>query len=130
MEQATAMLGMPYMIQGRVVHGNKIGRTLGFPTVNQLPPANKLLPPNGVYYSKVRVGAREYRGITNIGCKPTVTAEKIIGAESYLYDFSEEIYEQEIEVCLHRFKRPEMQFGSLEELKHRLQQDIAEGKNV
>lgn len=124
------MLGMPYSIQGKVVHGNRIGRTLGFPTVNQLPAKDKLLPPNGVYYSEVRVGNKKYRAITNIGCKPTVTEEKIIGVESYLYDFSEEIYEEEIEVYLHRFKRPEMQFDGLEALKEQLALDIAEGKNV
>lgn len=130
MEQATAMLGMPYVIQGKVVHGNRIGRTLGFPTVNLVPAQDKLLPPNGVYYSEVRIGVKNYRAITNIGYKPTVTAEKNIGVETYLYDFSEEIYEEEIEVYLLQFKRPEMQFGSLEELKQQLQLDIAEGKNI
>lgn len=130
MEQAAAMLGMPYLIQGKVVHGNRIGRTLGFPTVNQLPAKDKLLPPNGVYYSEVRVGNNRYRSITNIGCKPTVTAERIIGVESYLYDFSEEIYEQEIEVHLHGFKRPEMRFEGVEALKVQLAKDIEEGKNV
>lgn len=130
MEQATVMLGMPYSIQGKVVHGNRIGRTLGFPTVNQLPKQGKLLPPNGVYCSEVKVGNRNYRAITNIGCKPTVTEERVVGAESYLYDFSEDIYEQEITVYLRRFKRPEMQFDSLEALRVQLAKDIAEGKNV
>lgn len=128
MEQAVKMLGMPYIIKGKVVHGNRIGRTLGFPTVNQLPTQDKLLPPNGVYYSDIWVGDERYHGITNIGCKPTVTDEKVIGVESFIYDFSEEIYEEEIEVYLHEFKRPEMQFSGLEELKLRLQQDIADGK--
>ena len=128
MEQAVKMLGMPYIIRGKVVHGNRIGRTLGFPTVNQLPPSDKLLPPNGVYYSDVWVKGKQYHGITNIGCKPTVTDEKIIGVESFIYDFSEEIYEEEIEVYLHEFKRPEMQLSGLEELKARLQQDIADGR--
>ena len=128
MKQAVKMLGMPYIIRGKVVHGNRIGRTLGFPTVNQLPPSDKLLPPNGVYYSDVWVKGKQYHGITNIGCKPTVTDEKIIGVESFIYDFSEEIYEEEIEVYLHEFKRPEMQLSGLEELKARLQQDIADGR--
>lgn len=130
MEQATAMLGMPYVIQGKVVHGNRIGRTLGFPTVNLVPAQDKLLPPNGVYYSEVRIGVKNYRAITNIGYKPTVTAEKVMGVESYLYDFSEEIYDEEIEVYLYKFKRPEMQFDGLEALQKQLQRDIAEGKNI
>lgn len=130
MEQATAMLGMPYVIQGKVVHGNRIGRTLGFPTVNLVPAQDKLLPPNGVYYSEVRIGVKNYRAITNIGYKPTVTAEKVMGVESYLYDFSEEIYDEEIEVYLYKFKRPEMQFDGLEALQKQLQRDIVEGKNI
>lgn len=130
MEQATEMLGMPFCIQGRVVHGNRIGRTLGFPTVNLQPGTNKLLPPNGVYYSAVRVEDKNYRAITNIGCKPTVTEEKIIGAESYLYDFAEEIYEEEIEVYLLAFKRPEKQFDNLQKLQKQLQLDIADGRDV
>ena len=129
MEQAVKMLGMPYLIKGKVVHGNRIGRTLGFPTVNLLPGAEKLLPPNGVYRSEVLVGTRMYQAITNIGCKPTVAEEKkVVGAESYLYDFSEEIYDREIEVSLYEFKRPERQFASLDELKQQLKKDIEEGK--
>jgi len=129
MEQAEKMLGMPYLIKGKVVHGNRIGRTLGFPTVNLLPGEEKLLPPNGVYRSEVLVGARLYQAITNIGCKPTVAEEKkVVGAESYLYDFSEEIYDREIEVSLYEFKRPERQFASLDELKQQLKKDIEEGK--
>lgn len=129
MEPVVRMLGMPYLIKGKVMHGNRIGRTLGFPTVNLLPGEEKLLPPNGVYRSEVLVGTRMYQAITNIGCKPTVAEEKkVIGAESYLYDFSEEIYDREIEVSLYEFKRPERQFASLEELKQQLKKDIEEGK--
>lgn len=126
MEEAAEMLGMPFHLLGRVKHGNKIGRTLGFPTVNLQPGRDKLLPPNGVYESAVRVADKVYRAITNIGCKPTVSKEEAILAESYLYDFSEEIYEEEIEVFLHAFRRPEQHFESLEELKMQLQRDIAE----
>lgn len=126
-DAAVKMLGMPYIIRGRVVHGNRIGRTMGFPTVNLLPAENKLLPPNGVYYSEVQAGDEKYHAITNIGCKPTVTEEQIIGVESYLYDFSKEIYDEEIEVYLSVFKRPEMKFANIEELKGQLQRDIAEG---
>ncbi len=127
MKLAGELLGMPYTVGGRVVHGNRIGRKLGFPTVNLLPAANKLLPPNGVYYSRVQVGAESFCAITNIGCKPTVTDEQIIGVESYLYDFARDIYGEEIEVSLLEFKRPEAQFAGLEELRAQLQRDIADG---
>lgn len=127
MKTATLFLGMPYTIMGTVCHGNRIGRTLGFPTVNLLPGENKLLPPNGVYYSKVCRNGVEYKAISNVGYKPTVTEERVLGVESYLYDFSDEIYDQTIEVSLLEFKRPEQQFAGLDELRGQLQKDIAEG---
>lgn len=130
MEQVCHMLEMPYFLQGKVVHGNRIGRTLGFPTVNLIPGENKLLPPKGVYYSQVRVGDEMYDAITNIGYKPTVANEKVLGVESFLYDFSRDIYEEEIEVYLHAFKRPEQRFADLNALQEQLQKDIAEGRAV
>lgn len=128
MHLVTKFLGVPYSVISIVVYGKQIGRTLGFPTVNLVLPQQKLLPPNGVYYSSVRVGERRYRAITNVGCKPTVTDEKIISVESYLYDFQDNIYGMEIEVFFHEFKRPEKQFGGLDELKKQLQKDIEEGR--
>lgn len=130
MEEAEEMLGMPYTLAGCVEHGNHIGHTLGFPTVNLLPPAGKLLPPNGVYYATVRYNGKVYKAISNVGTKPTVSAEKVMGVESYLYDFDQDIYGQEIEVALKSFRRPERRFGSLEELKSQLDLDIADGRNV
>ena len=127
MSQAEEYLGAPYTITGTVVHGNQIGRTLGFPTVNLLPESNKLLPPNGVYYSGVLFQGKKYRAISNVGYKPTVTKEHVMGVESYLYDFEEDIYGEEIEVYLYEFKRPEQQFTGLESLKEQLQRDIREG---
>lgn len=128
MKEATAFLGMPYSVIGTVSHGNRIGRTLGFPTVNLLPKENKLLPPNGVYYSKVLWQGNEYKAISNVGYKPTVTEEKVIGVESYLYDFTGEIYDHTIEVSLLEFKRPEQQFSGLDALRKQLQEDIRAGR--
>lgn len=130
MEEAESMLGMPYTLVGTVEHGNHIGHTLGFPTVNLLPSAGKLLPPNGVYYAAVRYNGKTYRAISNVGTKPTVSNEKVMGVESYLYDFDRDIYGQEIEVALRSFRRPERRFGSLEELKSQLERDIADGRNA
>ena len=130
MEEAEKMLGMPYTLVGRVEHGNHIGHTLGFPTVNLLPPAGKLLPPNGVYYAAVRYNGKVYKAISNVGTKPTVSSEKMMGVESYLYDFAQDIYGQEIEVALKSFRRPERRFGSLGELKKQLDLDIADGRNA
>lgn len=127
MEAAKTLLGMPYMIAGTVQHGKRVGRTIGFPTANLLPEANKLLPPKGVYFSEVRCRGQAYRAITNIGCKPTVTDEQIVGAESYLYDFEGDLYGEQIEVLLKSFHRPEQRFDSLEALQQQLEKDIAAG---
>lgn len=122
------LLGMPYLVEGQVVKGNRIGRTLGFPTVNLLPERSKLLPPNGVYFSQVRCGEKLYRAISNVGCKPTVTDERVMGVESYLYDFDRTIYGERIEVYLGEFRRPERKFDGLDELKKQLEEDIAAGR--
>lgn len=127
MKLVKEFLGMPYTVLGTVMHGNRIGRTIGFPTVNLLPQENKLLPPNGVYYSEVFYKGKNYRAISNIGYKPTVTEEKVMGVESYLYDFNDEIYDETVEVYLHAFKRPEQRFENLEALKAQLEQDIKDG---
>lgn len=128
MERVTKLLGTPYTVSGSVCHGARLGRTLGMPTVNLLPPATKQLPPFGVYFSRVRHGDHVYAGISNIGCKPTVTDAGQIGVETYLYDFDAEIYGEEITVELLSFRRPEQKFPDVEALKAQVQRDIAAGR--
>lgn len=128
MRTVEALLGMPYLAAGRVTEGNKLGRELGFPTVNLFPGGSKLMPPCGVYFSKVRHGGKLYRAISNVGYKPTVTSERILGLESYLYDFDEMIYGEEIEVYLGEFLRPERRFESVQALRAQLKKDIAAGQ--
>lgn len=128
MESAERLLGMPYLVAGQVVPGKQLGRTLGFPTVNILPRDEKLLPPKGVYLSRVRHKDKVYRAISNVGNKPTVTRESVIGVESYLYDFAGDLYGEQIEVYLCAFRRPERRFQSVEALREQLKEDIAAGK--
>ena len=128
MEKAEMLIGEAYSVSGVVAHGKKLGRRLGMPTVNLLPEKEKLLPPYGVYFSEVVFGEHIYKGITNIGYKPTVNDEKQAGVETYLYDFAQEIYGKEITVRLFSFHRPERKFGSVEELKHQMAADIAKGR--
>lgn len=128
MEYVTALLGAPYTVSGEVMHGKALGRKLGMPTMNLLPPKEKLLPPVGVYYSQVRYEGMNYPAISNVGYKPTVSQEPVLGVETYLYDFDKEIYGEDISVCLLSFKRPEMRFASVEELKEQMKQDISDGK--
>lgn len=126
--KAAEFLGNPYFIAGKVKHGAGLGRTLGFPTVNLVPHADKLLPPKGVYYSKVLVEGREYRGITNIGTKPTVDNSKAMGVETYIYDFQKDVYGKNIVVALLDFKREERKFQDVEALKAQLRLDILDGR--
>lgn len=128
MELVHELLGIPYHVGGEIVHGRKLGRTLGMPTVNQIPPEAKLLPPRGVYYSYVMYGDRKLPSITNIGVKPTVTDTVVMGVETYIYDFDEDVYGKEMEVYLLYFKRPEMRFDSVEALMKQMSEDIEEGR--
>ena len=128
MELVHQLLGIPYHVGGTIVHGRKLGRTLGMPTVNQIPPKEKLLPPNGVYYSYVMLEGKKMPSITNIGTKPTVKNDIVMGVETYIYNFNESVYGEELEVYLLSFKRPEMRFESVEALKQQMAEDIASGR--
>lgn len=129
MEEANAMLGQPYTITGEVMHGRRIGRTLGMPTTNIYTPSNKLLPPNGVYASRTQVDGIYYEGVTNIGYKPTVGGETKKGIETYLFHFDGDLYGRSIEVALYNYQRPELKFDSLEELRLRMLEDIKQAKS-
>lgn len=128
MEEVTKLLGVPYEIAGEVLHGAKLGRKIGMPTINLIPQEKKLLPPNGVYYSKTLIGNREYRSITNIGKKPTVNQEDRIGVETYIYEFDQDVYGKSAIVKLLAFRRPEMKFDGVEALKEQMMKDVQAGR--
>ena len=127
-EYVNEMLGHPYTIMGEVVHGKKLGRTLGMPTINQLAAEHKLLPPNGVYASVVRFDGNKYYGITNIGTKPTVSGDEIKGIETYLFDYTGDLYGKNVDVELYVFQRDELKFQTLDELVKYMQEDISFAK--
>ena len=127
MELANELLGYPYFIQGKIIHGNQLGRTIGFPTINITPPPQKLLPPFGVYVSQIQLDGKQYKGITNIGMKPTIQGDNPAGAETYIYDFKGDVYERTAKIELLHFERPEMKFDGIGQLKRQLEKDIAYG---
>lgn len=129
MEDAARMLGAPYSVCGYVEHGKRLGRTIGMPTANIVPEKDKLLPPYGVYYSRVVMDGRVYRAISNVGCKPTVNKAGLVGVETYLYDFDGNLYGRNIVVELLAFRRPEMKFDTVQQLKAQMETDIAAGKD-
>lgn len=125
MERANAMLGYPYFIRGKVIHGTRIGSTkLGYPTVNIRPDSGKVLPENGVYISSVVMDKVRYPSISNIGCKPTVSDEKILGIESYILDENFDCYHKTVDIELLSFVRKEKKFASLSELREEITKNI------
>jgi riboflavin kinase/FMN adenylyltransferase len=122
-EIADEYLGRPYSIHGKVVEGDKIGRTIGFPTANiEVLFKHKLIPAEGVFAVRVKVLGKAYRGMLNIGYRPTFNGTKK-RMEVHIFDFDKEIYDEEITVGFYRKIRSEMKFQNAEELKAQLADD-------
>ena len=126
--KANELLGYTYSVRGTVVHGRRLGRTLGFPTANIEPGIQKHLPTFGVYLSETVVGDKIYPSLSNIGRKPTVSPDLPVGVETYIYGTDADIYGKEIEVRMLDFFRPEMKFESLEALKAQVLSDKEKGR--
>lgn len=124
-EKANHLLGYRYFVKGMVKHGNQIGRTIGIPTINLIPPEEKLLPPFGVYVSEVAIGEERYQGVTNVGCKPTIEGNNPVGVETYLLDFHENVYDRIVTVEFISKIRAEHKFKNIEALKEQMENDIA-----
>ena len=124
-EKANHLLGYRYFVKGMVKHGNQIGRTIGIPTINLIPPEEKLLPPFGVYVSEVAIGEERYQGVPNVGCKPTIEGNNPVGVETYLLDFHENVYDRIVTVEFISKIRAEHKFENIEALKEQMENDIA-----
>lgn len=122
-EDANRCLGRPYRVCGPVTMGDKRGRTIGFPTANVQHWPEQLLPANGVYATRVRLGDESFVAATNVGVRPTVDGHKLI-VEAHLLDFKRDIYDREICVEFVRRIRPEMKFAGLDELKAQIATDV------
>lgn len=120
---ANKLLGRPYFIQRKVVHGAELGRTIGFPTINQTYEEGQLVPKYGVYASRVTVDGQTFSSITNIGVKPSVDYEGLPIAETHIIGFSGDLYGKTVETELLVFIRPERKFDSVEELKMQIAED-------
>ncbi|MCM1164563.1 MAG: riboflavin biosynthesis protein RibF [Lachnospiraceae bacterium] len=125
LEQANRLLGYELMFKLPVVGGNKLARTMSFPTINQIIPKTNVIPRFGVYASYVSVHGKNHRGITNIGIRPTVADRGDTVMETHILNFSGELYGESVAVSLERFLRPERKFAGLDELKEQIVRDIA-----
>jgi riboflavin kinase/FMN adenylyltransferase len=125
---ARRLLGRAYGVEGRVEHGAERGATLGFPTAN-LRPQNRVIPRNGVYVTGTLIDGQWRRSITNIGVRPTFTADTEPSVETFVINWSGDLYGDVVRVrFLHRL-RDERKFGSLEELKAQIEKDITRAEN-
>ncbi|MBL7759539.1 MAG: bifunctional riboflavin kinase/FAD synthetase [Sediminibacterium sp.] len=122
-ELANEYLGYSYFFEGLVIEGNKLGRTIGYPTANlHMNAEDKLVPGNGVYAVEVRHNGAAYYGMMNIGLRPTVDGKKRV-IEVNIFDFSKDIYGEELVISIRHYLRGEVKFNGLEELKAQLKTD-------
>lgn len=127
---AERLLGRNYCISGEVVQGNQMGRTMDMPTANILPGEDKLLPPYGVYASRVLLDDTWYDGITNVGEKPTIEGSRAVGVETHIFAELPMFYQHFLYVYLIEYIREEQKFLSLEALKEQMGQDAKRAKEI
>lgn len=128
MESAARLLGRPYFVSLPVEHGKELGRKLGFPTINQNFPADFAPLKKGVYAVRVNFDGKEYRGVCNIGSRPSVDDGEKVNIETHILDFSGDLYGKTIRVNFDSFLRNEKKFATLEELKNQVRLDKEHAK--
>ena len=127
MEECTKFMGRMYAIDGEIVVGNKLGRTIGFPTCNTVVDETMITPPNGVYITMCTIEGIRRPSVTNVGVKPTIGKyEKNI--ETHIFNFNEDVYGKQIRVDFIKHTRPEMKFNGLDELKKQIEADCIEAR--
>ncbi len=127
MEQAGVWLNRPYSVIGEVVHGEKRGRQIGFPTANTAVWDEQVLPINGIYAGWARLGSERFMAMTNVGVRPTFEGKNIT-VEPYLLDFDRDIYGQQLEVSFEKLLRPEAKFDNLQDLIDQIGRDVEVGR--
>lgn len=122
-EKANSLLLKPFCFSAEVIKGDSRGRTIGFPTINQKYPQELVKIKFGVYKTKVLFDGKEYDGITNIGIRPTFESNYVI-SETYIKDFSGDLYGKTVKVVPYKFLREEKKFSCLLDLKNQIEKDI------
>ncbi|MEH7524737.1 riboflavin biosynthesis protein RibF, partial [Bacillus sp. JJ1503] len=125
MEDISPILGRYYSTNGIVIHGDKRGRTIGFPTANIELKDDYILPPTGVYCVRINTDGKWHEGVCNVGYKPTFNKEmsKKPSIEVHIFDYNQEIYGQEVKVEWHLHLRKEQKFNGIEELVAQIEKD-------
>lgn len=123
MELVEHLLGRSYALKGIVVKGRQLGRTLGYPTANLKMNEEYMMPKIGVYSGYVMINGLKYSSMIGIGYNPTVTQDHVVSLEAHIFDFDQDIYDQEVQFVLKQYVRSEIKFKSLDELIHQLKLD-------
>ncbi len=123
METTAAMLGRPYSFAGSIMHGKKLGSAMGIPTANIPVPPRQMLPPDGVYFSRLAVGGKTYSSVSNLGLNPTVSDSSTRRIETFIFDFDSDVYGKNIIVYFDHFSRAERKFPDKESLFAQIEQD-------
>jgi riboflavin kinase/FMN adenylyltransferase len=128
LKKAAAMLGRDYTILGTVVHGDDLGKKIGFPTAN-LSAHSEQFPPNGVYFAEAKLEGVVYPGVVNLGYRPTVSNSKSDRVlEIHLLDFKREIYGRDLELRFVRYLRPEKKFENVDALVRQIERDVQQAR--
>ena len=129
-ELANVLLGRPFSLVAEVVGGKQLGRNIGFPTANQSFLEGSIIPKKGIYATKCIIAGETYIGVTNVGIRPTVESTKNINAETYILNFSGDIYGEKIEIEFIKYLREEQKFLSIDELKAQISLDASAAKET
>jgi riboflavin kinase/FMN adenylyltransferase len=130
LDAASQMLGRPYSLGGKVIHGDGLGQKLGFATAN-IDVTGLALPPNGVYAVRAALAGKSFRAVLNLGHRPTLgNSSPQLRAEAHLLDFQGDLYGHELEIEFVENLRAEQKFQSLDDLRHQIQRDIERARNL
>lgn len=127
--RANHFLGHPHCLSGIVAHGKKLGRSLGFPTVNLTFPEGVLVPAHGVYATRATVDGSTYDAVTNVGVRPTVDTNGTVTAESFLLDFDGDLYGRELRLDFYKFLRGEQQFADQDALSRAIDENVRQARD-
>ncbi len=124
------LLGSPFTLWGTIIHGKALGRKFGMPTANLRLPENKIIPKHGVYATMSNIDGKRFKGLTNIGRRPSVDDQTHVSIETYLLGFSEDIYGKDVSLELHHYIRGVKKFNNLEEVTQQVKLDVMVAENI
>jgi len=130
LEKAGNFLGRFYSIEGKVIEGDKRGRTLGFPTVNIAVENIKLMPKNGIYAGRIFIDGEKYNGVMSLGVRPTFYNDAVLLPEFFIFDFNKDVYGKVVKVEIIKYIREEKKYNIIDDLVSQIQKDVIASKEI